>query len=261
MPKLKDLIGRRFGELTVLSRDENMSGRSSWVCACSCGSKVTVPGGSLTSGNTKSCGHLKTADRFEDLTGRRFGKLTVLKHERVVGKNHQWMCICDCGNEKVIAVSSLRSGATKSCGCLAKETSKRVHTKHGYSGSRTYETWKGMHGRCSNPRNRAYQNYGGRGIDVCARWGSFENFVKDMGECPENHSIDRIDNSKGYTPDNCRWASTTVQNRNRRNNSYHSFCGVTMCTTAWAEFSGVPVRRIEHRLKTNWSFGRAIEFE
>lgn len=149
----------------------------------------------------------------KDLTGHRFGRLTVMKDVGVVKQRYySWECLCDCGNIVIVNGSNLRRGFTKSCGCLAIDKA----TKHGMCGTITYNCWSGIIKRCNNPKATNYKNYGGRGIKVCDRWLKFENFLEDMGEKPENLTIERSDNKLGYCKENCCYASHTVQARNKR---------------------------------------------
>lgn len=122
-------------------------------------------------------------------------------------------CVCECGTVKDVYTSALVNGTSKSCGCLHKE---KV-TTHGYNGTRTYKSYNSMKERCLNPNHQAYEFYGGRGIKICDRWlESFENFLEDMGERPVERTLDRVDNDGDYTKMNCRWATKSQQNKNKR---------------------------------------------
>jgi hypothetical protein len=191
--------------------------------------------------------------RFEDLTGKRFNRWTVLSRAENHSKcgNAQWLCRCDCGKVKVVVARSLRNGNSRSCGCLIAETTKKRRTKHGQSGhhmSSTYRIWKGMLTRCRNPSATGYVDYGGRGITVCDRWLKFENFFEDMGERPEKMSIDRIDHNKGYSKENCRWATDQQQRLNMTRNKRITAFGKTLCVSEWARELNIPASTIYWRL-------------
>lgn len=166
-----------------------------------------------------------------------------------------WLCSCECGTEKVIRSNALRSGRTKSCGCMSG-------AKHGHrrpsETSPTYISWLSMQRRCNYPDDADYANYGGRGINVWAPWADFKVFLKDMGERPAGHTLDRIDVDKGYTPENCRWATPKDQARNRRSNHMLDTPAGRMCITKAAETYGVKVKTIAHRLSRGWSVEKAL---
>lgn len=155
--------------------------------------------------------------RRKDLVGQVFNRLTVMSTApNRPNKRAYWVCKCECGRETISSTNDLKQDRIRSCGCLQAETRIKANTKHGFNGSRTYVSWCSMLARCTNEKLRSYKNYGGRGIVVCSRWMEFENFLADMGERPEKHSIDRIDNDGNYEPGNCRWATASEQRKNQR---------------------------------------------
>lgn len=177
--------------------------------------------------------------RLIDLTGQRYGRLTAIKRSGLKTGRVAWLCQCDCGNQIVTTSNLLRTGHTKSCGCLSNEKrAERAHVagaargaqmkKHGKTGTRLYGVWKSMRGRCANKHNKYYEDYGGRGITVCEEWNDFQNFydwAMSAGYQPDApfgmSSLDRIDNEKGYSPSNCRWVDMVTQANNRRKRRYY----------------------------------------
>jgi len=235
MSNFRDLTGMTFGRL-IVERENGRYPKSNkvlWECRCQCGNKVTVASGSLVTGNTKSCGCLRketaaknsitSGDRRPiDLTGKRFGRLTILRPASPkAGAGRRWLCECDCGGKTAVNTYNLRHGKVVSCGCYQREQLKARATTHGLShsggkGHPLYGTWTHMHSRC---RDLGDLNYGGRGIRVCERWSGpdgFLNFLEDIGPRPEGQSLDRRDVNGNYTPDNCRWAPPKLQAENRR---------------------------------------------
>jgi hypothetical protein len=192
--------------------------------------------------------------KFIDISGEKYGKLTVIKFNKMFNGFAYFDCICDCGEHRTVRSNGLKSGNTKSCGCYSREQASKANFIHGDANKTDeYVIWVAMNGRCYNENNTAYKSYGARGITVCDRWkDSYENFISDMGRRPTpKHSIDRIENDKGYSPDNCRWATQKEQCRNQRSNravvhidSDQVFATITMA----AEFIGINYRTLKNQL-------------
>ncbi len=201
---------------------------------------------------------------FIDLTGKKFGKLTVLgriPEEREPGTHIRvkWLCACDCGTNKIAVGTDLKSGHTSSCGCAHREQLAKRNTTHGLGKPSSYTVWAAMIGRCTNPNLRSFKDYGGRGIKVCERWRKFENFHVDMGERPRDTSIERIDNDGDYEPLNCRWATDMEQARNTRRTINLTHNGRTMCLVDWAKEVGIDWSTVYARIvRLGWSTSDAL---
>lgn len=200
-----------------------------------------------------------------DLTGDKYGYLTVLKMADV-RTNYgriQWECVCECGNHVVVPAHKLRGGETKSCGCHHYDCNHR--SKKQKNNPRLYNVYMSMKKRCNNPTHPAYPDYGGRGITICEEWNTFEAFCDwalttgydenaKHGEC----TIERIDNSKGYSPDNCRWVNMLEQSNNKRNNRFLTFQGKTQTVTQWSRECGFRENVLYQRLAKGWSVEKAL---
>lgn len=219
-----DLTGQTFEKMTVLRCLGKGPRGTEWACICDCGNECIRTTGALRFGKTKSCGCLlrrnsvKAGDRFERLTALQ----ESVKDPRYTGRT--WLCRCDCGKEVLAWTGNLKSGNTKSCGCLQAELTierNRLdrHRTHGHAGigahTRTYRSWQALRQRCDNPKRHNYVRYGGRGIAYDPRWSKFEVFLDEMGERPEGKTLDRENNALGYSKANCRWATPKEQQNNR----------------------------------------------
>ena len=185
---------------------------------------------------------------FIDLTGRKIGRLTIVKRAPNKGKKTMWEYKCDCGNTGVSNAGDISVGRVSSCGCYNRE----VVTKHGGSSSRIYQTYHDMIQRCYNPRNKAFKNYGGRGIAVCDEWrNSFEEFhdwALSNGY-RDDLTIDRRDNDGPYSPENCQWVTMGVQASNTRRNVFVEACGQKHTYAQWSRIIGVSRQNTEKGVK------------
>lgn len=205
----------------------------------------------------------KKVRQAADMAGNVYGRITVLcraySKRPEDAKQTMWLCRCECGNEKIINGRSLRSGATRSCGCFNLENI----TTHGHGGvgpkrSKTYQSWYAMINRCNNPATPNWDRYGGRGIAVCERWRAFENFLSDMGERPVGTSLDRTDNDGNYEPGNCKWATTKAQAQNKEAVELIEIEGIEMTRHGWSICVGIGSNTIKDRRKRGWSWYDAV---
>ena len=206
--------------------------------------------------------------KFIDITGQKFGRLTVKKiayRKRTKrGKiNIYWECSCDCGNICAVKPDDLKSGHTKSCGCLREEFYAKQGEKnrtHGMRHTPEYNTHQLMKRRCYEKTNEHYKYYGSRGIKVCDRWlESFENFYEDMGPKPsKKHSLDRIDNDGDYCPENCKWSTHTQQTNNTRKNVFVEIDGIQKTLVQWSDFFKIDYGVVRMRIHRGWSVHKAL---
>lgn len=201
--------------------------------------------------------------RFQDLTGRVYSRLTVIRWSHRIAKNstnvtHFWMCQCSCGSPaKPVATSALRTGRTVSCGCNKREKA----TRHGFctndavkaAGPSPHKAWAGMKGRCLNPKAKGYKNYGGRGIKICEKWIEFEGFYEDMGPTYEKGlKLDRRDNNGDYTKENCQWVTHKQNCNNTRGNRTVEWRGLTRTIAEWSDATGLEWQTIAGRIEAEW---------
>ena len=208
------------------------------------------------------------------LKGDKFNRLTAIKFDhKDKGYNQFWIFRCDCGNEKIIKVSHFKSGDTKSCGCLQRESAKVaalkvqslaakaaaiVNRKHGMYREGVYFSWDAMKQRCLNPNNSRYKDYGGRGITICEEWLKFENFYKDIGDKPKGLTLDRIDNNGNYCKENCKWSNSKEQHNNTRKNHLLTYKNKTQTIAQWARELEMNYGTLFARLKRGWDIERAF---
>lgn len=201
-----------------------------------------------------------------DLTGQRFGRLTVISFAGwTTDRRAKWLCRCDCGKWHIVRGSHLRSGNVQSCGCYRKEVlvsclRQRIEDADGHSKTRLYVIWQGMRMRCYNPSNGQYKRYGGRGIGICTDWNNWDNFYKWAIEngYSDDLTIDRIDVDGDYSPENCRWVDYTVQANNTTRNVRYTFDGENHTISEWVRLKGISQSALRSRLRSGWPVERAL---
>lgn len=195
-----------------------------------------------------------------DRTGMRYGRLTVISQaERTNDGFTQWLCKCDCGKTKIIPTHNLTR--IQSCGCYKQEVFKRDHIKHGNSKTKLYHVWSSMKARCKNQNNKEWHRYGGRGISVCEEWRNgyepFQNWALSHGY-KEGLTLDRIDNDKGYSPDNCRWITLSEQQNNTSRNRFIEYNGEVKTASQIAKENNVNAKMFCQRIASGWDIERAL---
>lgn len=229
MGRRKDLTGQRQGKLVAIySTGIRKKGSIVWNLSCDCGGTHQLTVSQFTSGHTISCGCMQYQGTPKDLTGEVFSRLIVLKYadEKTSSGNYKWICQCSCGEETTVSSSALLQGTTTSCGCYAEEIRGKASIVHGMTSTPEYGAWKNAISRCYNPNNKKYDDYGGRGIDVCDEWHQiaeigFIKFYEDMG--PSNGlTLERVDVNLGYSRENCIWDNRYNQGYNTRQHQTNS---------------------------------------
>lgn len=196
-----------------------------------------------------------------DLTNKRFERLLVLsRNGNTSDGSALWKCICDCGSERTIAGTALRAGRHKSCGCSSPRFTSERCTTHGMVKTKTYKTWLGMLSRCSEKsKGKTRKNYWSKGIRVCERWKTFENFLQDMGETPDGLTLDRIDGNGNYEKGNCRWATDKEQANNTSANLLITHIGKTQTLAMWADDIGIKANTLLYRIRREIPLERAMQ--
>lgn len=270
-PKLK--VGDTFGGTEIIGPAAPFIGPSGtrfrrWTCRCSCGNEYVTYDSKLKDGKATDCGCRRAY--VPPKNGTKFGKLEVLGIAPKTDRYNRVTCRCECGVTTDVLSFCLTSGSSKSCGSpgcrepMSEESKARIgaaNRTHGKTQTPEYMAWSAMLNRCLNPTNEAYENYGGRGITVCDEWKtSFEAFFAHMGNRPSSrHSLDRVDNEKGYSPENCEWRPVEIQNLNKRNTVWVDWRGVRITLSEAAQKAGVNYYTAHERIfRLGWEVDRAL---
>ena len=192
--------------------------------------------------------YMKPRRLVVDETGKTYGKLFVTSLLGSYKNSVYYSCTCECGNKVEVKALALRSGNTKSCGCVAREKTAARNTTHGESKTQLYGSWHRMVQRCTDPNSSDYKYYGGRGITVADEWLDFTNFKRDVGDRPPGTSLDRIDNNRGYEPGNVRWATRKEQMQNTRGVKLIEYQGEAHCVAEWERIKGFKPGTLKARL-------------
>lgn len=204
--------------------------------------------------------------KFNDLTGMKFGRLTVIKRgeDRVSPSGRHrvtWDCMCDCGNTLSVHTDNLTRGKSNSCGCIRKEMMSKRQRTHGDTDTKLYGIWSAIKARCYNENTIAYKDYGGRGIKMCEEWRNDYTAFKDWA-CENGYknglSIDRENNILGYCPENCRWVDASVQANNRRSNRVYTIGSETHNLTEWANKMGINPKTVFTRVYSGMDIETAL---
>lgn len=249
MGKVKSLVGKKFGSLTVLEMAGKGSCRSIlWRCRCDCGKEIIARGGNLKNGSPKSCGCLQRAKEL--LPGSRFGRYVVIKHLGITESNGRdlYLVKCLCGQEKILpkrGVTSNRFGCNRCKGRMQEGDRSKI-------GHRLYDIWSNMLHRCYNVKDKNYNRYGGRGITVCDEWKkgpfAFADWANKNGY-KEDLTLDRIDNDGNYEPSNCRWSTRKEQANNTSFNKFIEYNGESHTISEWSDKAGIKYGILSSRIR------------
>lgn len=259
--KFENLENKKFGMLIVLELAPKTKNRSTlWLCQCDCGNKITARNKNLLEGVTTDCGCISKKGLKQ---GQKVARLTLIK-EIPADRGRSWECVCDCGKELRVREFQIRNGIIKSCGCLKNEYAKVGNKVHGYNKTRLQRIHESMKKRCYSKNHIHYKDYGGRGITVCGEWleenglENFANWALKNGY-KDTLTIDRIDNEKGYYPENCRWATRSEQQNNRRLNKKYEYNGELFTIAQLSTKYSINYSTLYNRLKKGMCIKESIE--
>ncbi len=267
---IHEYIGQKFGHLTIINYipREIKNGKKERLkveCICDCGKRCVKVFKEIRSGNTKGCGCRidRNKEYYDSLIGKKFNHLTILE---IVGSNKDKKklarCLCDCGNEHITTIKSIKNGLTKSCGCLQKEIVGSRFVIDGRSHERLYTIYTNMKARCYNINSSSYKDYGKRGITICKEWlddyNTFKKWSINNGYS-EDLTIDRINVDGNYEPTNCRWVNLDVQANNKRNNHYITYNGKTQTLKQWCDEFNLNYRVVSSRFYRRCWENKSIE--
>lgn len=244
-----------FGKLTIIEKakknNEDRDKHDRWLCKCDCGNTTIVRSNCLRKNEIKSCGCSRY--KTKDINNQRFGRLIAVKRVGI-GSNGsmKWLCLCDCGNETIASQGNLHAGNIKSCGCLHIDKTRMANTTHGLKNTRLYRIWHGMKCRCCNPTDAKFHMYGGKGVKICSQWiydfQSFYNWALLNGYS-DDLTIDRINSSGDYCPENCRWL-TRGDNASVANTKFYlTVNGITQSANRWSKLIEISASTVINRCK------------
>lgn len=250
---MENLVGRKFGKLTVISLDGKGKDGYTWNCLCDCGQTKSISGHALKRGSTKSCGCSSHTRKHKE--GDKFGNLTILKMPNGNLNKEKVLFKCDCGKEIFCYLNNVVRGTTTSCGCLRSYYAKQSRNCHGESYGRLYQEWSRMKTRCYNKNTHYYKNYGGRGIKVCDEWQTFLPFREWAYQNGYNDklTLERKDVNGDYCPENCTWITMKEQASNKRTNTFIEFNGKRQTISQWSRELGISKELISWRLRNGKS--------